>query len=647
LHTKFYEGTYVSVNVVHLSLTPLAGAPIRIVDALNRHTACHARLINLHPEAYGARRFPEDLGWTSDTEECRAVLADADILHLHHWVDVEFSPFGNLRKLAPRAQILRHFHSVIESISMFTGTDEASIRDDPLPQVVIPHCAERDFPNARVVPNLVPEQDAAYQPKETESHPCRVFFSPTLPCSFKDARWDTKGRPEVLRVLRHLVRRRLIQVDLVEGVPFSEAMSRKGHSDLVVDDIVTGAFHLTSLEALAQGKPTLAFLDARSVSVISELTGASRLPWVNVRLEDAAEVIEALATDPDLRRELGQESRQWIEQWYAEKRMVRHFEAVYDELMETGSLQRANRFTPAQEWLAKTLNDICWQNRVSRYDQQMGNPGLAITIQAMGGLLGRSARYNGSRILGAIIGAPARFTGALRRLYARIRQRLDPWETWLVDNRLERMDATRKDLFDPARCEFHLDRYRFASCYATDRSVADIACGTGYGAAHLRVAGATSVIGIDACASGIEYARRFHAAGGISFRAGSAYETDLPGASLDLVVSFETIEHLADENGLLEEFLRILKPGGRLVLSTPNDWGLQRAPFHVRNYDAPYLRTAVGRYFAIEAMFNQNSGCMERPENRGLPRGIVETTPENQNGAECFILVASKPRSCD
>lgn len=49
--------------VVHIAFSPLAGAPIRIVTALNAYTNMHARLINTNPAGYGKRTFPEDLIW--------------------------------------------------------------------------------------------------------------------------------------------------------------------------------------------------------------------------------------------------------------------------------------------------------------------------------------------------------------------------------------------------------------------------------------------------------------------------------------------------------------------------------------------------------------------------------------------------------
>ena len=64
-----------SVKVVHLALTPLAGSPVRIVDALNKHTGVEARLVVRWPDMYGSRTFPGDLEWEGDVQAATAARA--------------------------------------------------------------------------------------------------------------------------------------------------------------------------------------------------------------------------------------------------------------------------------------------------------------------------------------------------------------------------------------------------------------------------------------------------------------------------------------------------------------------------------------------------------------------------------------------
>lgn len=212
---------------------------------------------------------------------------------------------------------------------------------------------------------------------------------------------------------------------------------------------------------------------------------------------------------------------------------------------------------------------------------------------------------------------------------------------WLFKNRSERMDAT-VDFFDVERADFHLARYRFAAEYVAGKSVADIACGTGYGTEYLATAGrAREVIGIDICPEAIDYAIQKHSAQAVRYLGRPGDSTMLPDASIDVVVSFETIEHVENETGLLDEFARILRPAGLLICSTPNQWPLEIAPHHVREYDQQTFLNALSRQFCDIKLFNQNSGS-DFKFNRGQPQGIVPTTAENFAYAECYLAVCNK-----
>lgn len=228
---------------------------------------------------------------------------------------------------------------------------------------------------------------------------------------------------------------------------------------------------------------------------------------------------------------------------------------------------------------------------------------------------------------------------ALVRKYEEILS--DPDKTWLYLHRDERMDATL-DLFTEARREFHLDRYRFACKFTRGKVVADIACGTGYGTELLWGAGEGSkVYGIDIDARAVAYAQAQHGATRIEYQCASATKTGLADASVDVVVSFETIEHVENDQELIEEFHRILKKGGTLICSTPNRWPLAYAIHHVKEYDEEsFVELLTGR-FEVEGLYNQNSGDSSLYNHR-QPRGIVATTSNNASLAECFLAVCRK-----
>jgi 2-polyprenyl-3-methyl-5-hydroxy-6-metoxy-1,4-benzoquinol methylase len=209
---------------------------------------------------------------------------------------------------------------------------------------------------------------------------------------------------------------------------------------------------------------------------------------------------------------------------------------------------------------------------------------------------------------------------------------------WLWRNRSERMDPT-VPIFDPLRAAFHLARYQFAAEYSRGKQVCDVACGTGYGAAWLAAEGqATRVDGFDCSAETIAYANQKFGSEQVRFYQGQAESLPVSDQTYQLVTSFETIEHLADPERVIDEFARILQPGGLLICSTPNLWPLEIAMHHLQVFSRDSFLELLQRRFQVCSLFNQNSGS-DWPYNHGQSAGHLPTTEENHALAECFIAV--------
>jgi len=156
----------------------------------------------------------------------------------------------------------------------------------------------------------------------------------------------------------------------------------------------------------------------------------------------------------------------------------------------------------------------------------------------------------------------------------------------------------------------HLHRYAWCARLAKDKDVLDIACGEGYGSAML-AARAKSVIGIDIDDATIEHARKaYQGIAGLQFKRGDAAGIPLADDSVDLVVSFETIEHHDRHREMIAEIRRVLRPGGVLVLSSPNrdvysQLSGHHNEFHVKELDFRELDTALREQFEDVIYFGQ------------------------------------------
>jgi ubiquinone/menaquinone biosynthesis C-methylase UbiE len=156
----------------------------------------------------------------------------------------------------------------------------------------------------------------------------------------------------------------------------------------------------------------------------------------------------------------------------------------------------------------------------------------------------------------------------------------------------------------------HWHRYHFASRWARGRNVIDVACGEGYGTALL-AAHAAQVTGIDVSPEAVAHARATYAKlPNARFECASCTAIPLPDASVDLAVSFETVEHIAEQEAFLDDLARVLKPDGVLLISCPNklEYSDKRGftnEFHVRELYRDELERLVGSRFPHARWFGQ------------------------------------------
>jgi SAM-dependent methyltransferase len=147
----------------------------------------------------------------------------------------------------------------------------------------------------------------------------------------------------------------------------------------------------------------------------------------------------------------------------------------------------------------------------------------------------------------------------------------------------------------------HLHRYLWASRLRTEGSWVDAASGAGYGSYLLSGRGRT-VVGFDIDRLTVENARRVFHADGLDFAVASVYSLDREASSVDVMVSFETIEHVDQPDKALDEFNRCLKTEGILAVSSPNKatYSSNRPPhnsFHrFEYYREEFLGELQGRF---------------------------------------------------
>jgi GT2 family glycosyltransferase/glycosyltransferase involved in cell wall biosynthesis/SAM-dependent methyltransferase len=155
----------------------------------------------------------------------------------------------------------------------------------------------------------------------------------------------------------------------------------------------------------------------------------------------------------------------------------------------------------------------------------------------------------------------------------------------------------------------HIHRYKFAAQLCARRVVLDIACGEGYGSAYL-AAVARQVTGVDISENAIAHARGRYRLPNLEFAVGECAAIPLGKAAVDVVVSFETIEHLAEHEAMLREIKRVLRPRGTLIISSPDkreysDKAGLHNPFHVKELYREEFEALLGKHFRHARYFGQ------------------------------------------
>jgi len=154
----------------------------------------------------------------------------------------------------------------------------------------------------------------------------------------------------------------------------------------------------------------------------------------------------------------------------------------------------------------------------------------------------------------------------------------------------------------------HVGRYQWASLVIADlapRRIIDVACGAGYGS-HMLAAAApmTEVVGVDYDPRAVAHATQHHSRPNLSYKEGSMVTWKSEEQSLgecDVIVSFDTIEHLLHREIALESMADHLSQDGMLILSTPcgqSDTRLNPAwDHHKIEYSHSDLFKFLSRYF--------------------------------------------------
>jgi len=305
----------VTLRVTHCPVN-IAGIPWENVRALRRK-GIEARLVvfergRLHHEADWSieRKGPLPVKLAQQAAAFARLAPRTDIFHFY---------FG-LTLIPKRAQFPLLHALRKKSVYHYLGSDIRGKSRDELAfgkradaEIVGSYDAIRWVPEAHVIPPGLDLRD----------------FTPRLPSDtprplvvHAPSNREKKGTQHVIDACAQLP----VELDIVEGVPHEEARARYARADIVVDQLNAGWHGVFALEAMAFGKPVVTHLKPDVVEKSAAGFGV-RVPIVAATAETLVDALRPLVDDPARRRELGAESRAYVEQ-------VHDIDRVADRLLD-------------------------------------------------------------------------------------------------------------------------------------------------------------------------------------------------------------------------------------------------------------------------------------------------------------------------
>ncbi len=154
----------------------------------------------------------------------------------------------------------------------------------------------------------------------------------------------------------------------------------------------------------------------------------------------------------------------------------------------------------------------------------------------------------------------------------------------------------------------HLHRYALAIQISNDKVVLDIASGEGYGSNLIKEV-AAKVYGVDISEEAVFHAQKKYNRENLEFKIGSTSKIPLDDSSVEVVISFETLEHHDEHNEMMNEIKRVLKPGGILLISSPEKINYsKRDPdntFHIKELELEGFSTLLESNFKNVKIYDQ------------------------------------------
>lgn len=285
------------------SRTPLAAAPWELYKALKRYTDIDVALINATARYADGRTFPHHILLHPTNGMPLQVLRSSELWHVHNYLVPQLT--ANKRD----QRVIAQFHSLPR---LGNWSQLMAFAD---------HCYTIKQPGQEAeykikgLPNIIDPDE--YKPVRRQL-PLKIAFAPSSRAPIGHP--ACKGYNEVRAILNKVARKRSVQIVWIEGKAYELNLQMKQESHILIDDVVTGNWHRTSLEGACFG--------------CAVLNKVMKTPFVYTTLETLEERLLWLVDNPSVLNDFQEHTRLWVLQnWHAID-TVKEYVQAYEEAMQ-------------------------------------------------------------------------------------------------------------------------------------------------------------------------------------------------------------------------------------------------------------------------------------------------------------------------
>ncbi len=320
------------MKIIHISPSALAGAPGMLSNALEDYSLCD-QSIHFRAGDHGPDRnlvSPDTIPLFNRAEDrslFSAVYEQCDIVHVHNYIPKFLLSWIAELGIGHR-KFLYQVHSPVFERPIYDSLAEYhGISFDH--KLVICHFHPRQHPDYEIVPNCLyrrrSNKPITYKPQVSRTF--RITYSPS---TLNRGRWTEKTNEDFEASIRVLEQNSSLKILQYTGIAPQTLDAYRSFSDITIDEVVTGSFHLVSYEGLAAGTVVINGADDLSIAAFQMGFDAPIPPFVRCGPQELVEKISLLTRDRDALEEQKRESMIFFKKWMHPKSVAEKFVRIYE-----------------------------------------------------------------------------------------------------------------------------------------------------------------------------------------------------------------------------------------------------------------------------------------------------------------------------